>query len=198
MTEQTAETTTTGAPAGGADLKTLLAEWPTETASSAAPAKTGSETAPELKPEELATEVAALKRKTEEQDRARQADLAKQVDRDVKDWLSKIKDATPELKPIKERTLRALIDAEVAENPALVTAFVNREAKPEQWAKVEAKLVEKLAGEFSDLPVDRTQDRLAVRAAISGTSSQPPPKSEPDVANLSYRDLMKVASGRAI
>jgi len=78
------------------------------------------------------------------------------------------------------------LDGKAKRNPALQTAYLNRNKNPAAWAKVEKTFNAELAKKFSRLPdPDATAERDAVAAAVRSASTKAPPEKPLSLSGLS-------------
>lgn len=97
--------------------------------------------------------------------------------------------------------VEAWVDAQARKDPRLSKAWLNRNANPKQFEKVQAELGKSFEKRYSKMPDKQaTEDREAVTAAVRGASTQAPERKPANYAGMSdseYRDAVKKEHGFA-
>lgn len=93
---------------------------------------------------------------------------------------------------LSDAEITDLLDGRAKRDPKLQNAYLNRQANPAAWAKVEKMLGAEISGKFSKLPdPDATSDKEAVAAAVRGASTKAPPEKPPNLGQLSNPEYRK-------
>lgn len=108
---------------------------------------------------------------------------------DIKPVISNIRGDIPENVLSNEEVLD-LIDGRARRDPRLQKAWLEREANPGTWKKIEKALGQELSKKFSKLPdPNATEDREAVTAAVRGASSRAPEGKVPEYGSMNNNEF---------
>lgn len=171
------------------DLESLLAEFDQEVKTE--PAKPPEPT-PQPQPNEFQV---AAKLQTIERTAA---EWQRRIERqDIDSLVKRVRgDIDPET--VDDQDVEDWLNGQAMRNPALANAWVNRQANPKQFAKIEQELQRQYAEKFerrASRKVDAgvTEDRIAVAAAVRGASSTKvaPAEPSPELGKLSNSQLRK-------
>ena len=113
------------------------------------------------------------------------------------DMAETIKDVRGEIPSdaLDDELIEGWLNAKAMANPNLQTAFMQRDAKPQEWKKVKGGLAKELAKKFTNkLDPAATEDRTIVAAAVRGSSTKPPAEPPPNLARMSDEELRKQAN----
>lgn len=163
----------------GDDLDSLLSQYETATQTAPSPPQTAV-VPPELKA--LADKVQYL-----EGQLGQVSKVSYKADMD-----SAIKNIRGELDPevFDNSLVEAWLDSEARRDERLQRAWLEREAKPKAWEKIQGELGKNFSRKFSKMP-DRqvTEDRDAVTAAVRGASTKAPSEQAPNYASMDNAEL---------
>ena len=163
----------------GDDLDSLLSQYETATQTAPSPPQTAA-VPPELKA--LADKVQYL-----EGQLGQVSKVSYKADMD-----SAIKNIRGELDPevFDNSLVEAWLDSEARRDERLQRAWLEREAKPKAWEKIQGELGKNFSRKFSKMP-DRqvTEDRDAVTAAVRGASNKAPSEQAPNYASMDNAEL---------
>jgi hypothetical protein len=162
----------------GDDLDALLSEFDTETRpSTPAQPATAAPAANDVK--DASAEVLA----------ARDEIRKERFQKDIKVTVSDIRGDLP-ADLYDDDFMESWLDVQAKKDERLAQAWANRNANPQQFAKVKAALGKEFAKKYGKLP-DRqaTDDREAVTAAVRGASTRAPEGKAPNYAGMTNADF---------
>lgn len=97
--------------------------------------------------------------------------------------------------PVDPDVVEAYLEAQARRNPQLAKAYVNRNANPAAWAKVEQQLAKDVRAKFAgagatiDPAVTETRESIAAAVRGSSTAAKPGELSDKDVFSMSKSEF---------
>lgn len=95
---------------------------------------------------------------------------------------------------VPKRVATGWLDQMAREDPRIGQAFLNKEANPSAWSRIERTLAKEFSKEmkqFTSIDHQVTEDREIVAAAVRGASTAAPEEKAPDFAKMTDGEMRK-------